>query len=165
MYTCSKAEFSIFIDWTGLGSTKHQTQAEIDDAHNICTDSIKTYECLISSIPVDNAARAVANVVCIFLGNGAMTSRDPAHCMDLLSNDLSQTGVVKRVMAEAKEVRDFVKIDPVDSIGVETNKVSATGDYICTAVSMCYTRMNSCYDYILAARKQHDFEKLLWRNE
>ena len=36
-----------------------------------------------------------------------------------MSKDLAGTDVVKRVMREAKEVRDFVKIDRIDSIHEE----------------------------------------------
>ena len=79
-----------------------------------------------------------------------------------MSEDLSQTKVVKRVMAEAKEVMDFVKIDRIDSICIDSNQISVPGDFTCTAVNMCNTRMNVCYDYVVAAQNQHDFGTLLW---
>ena len=71
-----------------------------------------------------------------------------------------KTLVVKSVMAEAKEVRDFVKIDRIDSIrleGAESGELEQTW----TAVNMVDTRMNLSYDFIKAARLQHDFVKLL----
>jgi hypothetical protein len=165
LYTLSKSEFSIFIDWTDLGSVKHQTLAEVEDAYELCKKATQDYNAKIASVPVDNAARGVATKVCDKLGHGALPSRDPAHCADLCSKDLAQTNVVKSVMAEAKEVRDFVKIDRIDSIRVESNAVKDADEYITTAVNMCETRMNLCHDFILAARKQHDFVKLLWGNE
>ena len=67
-------------------------------------------------------------------------------------------------MREAKKVRDFVKIDRIDSIRLEYNQLVQANDSIPTAINMCETRMNLCYDYVVAARNQHDFVKLLWGN-
>mmetsp|Transcript_14219 Transcript_14219/g.30950 ORF Transcript_14219/g.30950 Transcript_14219/m.30950 type:complete len:269 (+) Transcript_14219:140-946(+) len=165
VYTVSRAEYSVFVDWTDLGSTKHQTAAEITDAHQICTEAEATYGAKVASIPFDNAERGVANAVCSLLGGSVSTSRDPAHCVDLLSKDLASTPVVQSVMAEAKEVRDFVKTDRIDSIRVESNQASHDSEFVPTAVKMSDTRMNLWYDYIKASRKQHGFVKLLWGND
>ena len=48
-----------------------------------------------------------------------LVTRDPSHCVDLCSKDLAQTDVVRLVMGDAKEVRDFVKNDRIDSIHFE----------------------------------------------
>ena len=120
VYTLSKGEFSIFLTWSDLGSLKHQTEAEIDDAYRICQEATVQYDSDIASIPVDNAARTVAAGIAVrFPDMEIVVSRDPSHCIDLLSKDLAGTDVVKRVMREAKEVRDFVKIDRIDSIREE----------------------------------------------
>ncbi len=37
-------------------------------------------------------------------GDPALPLHDPAHCIDLLSNDLANTSVVCSVLGEAKEV-------------------------------------------------------------
>ena len=164
VYTLSKSDFSVFLDFTDLGSVKHQTKAEVEDAHNICLAAMETYNAMIASVPVDNAAKCVANELCKLLGNSVTTSRDPDHCLDLCSKDLTKTRVVTSVMHEAKEVRDFVKIDRIDSIRLEYNQLVQAIDSIPTAINMCETRMNLCYDYIVASRNQHDFVKLLWGN-
>ena len=46
----------MFWDWTDLGSVKHQTKAEVDDAFKVCTDAMEEFDCGTASIPVDNAA-------------------------------------------------------------------------------------------------------------
>ena len=153
----------MFWDWTDLGSVKHQTKAEVDDAFKVCTDAMEEFDCGTASIPVDNAARGVAAEVCARLGGSTFLSRDPSHSLDLLSKDLVGTHVVKSVMNEAKEVRDFVKIDRIDSIRLEAAE-SGELEETWTAVNMCDTRMNLAHGFIEGARRQHDFVKLLWGN-
>ena len=136
----------------------------MQDALDICMKAMEEFACGIASIPVDNAARGVAAELCKRLGGMTFVSRDPAHSLDLLSKDLVKTLVVKSVMAEAKEVRDFVKIDRIDSIRLEAAE-SGELEQTWTAVNMVDTRMNLSYDFIKAARLQHDFVKLLWGNE
>ena len=89
MYTVSKAEFSVFFTWSDLGSEKHRTQAEIDDAVKVVNDILDQFGAEVASIAVDNAARSVAKAVCDkFPGMNIMLLRDPGHCIDLLSKDL-----------------------------------------------------------------------------
>ena len=85
----------------------------------MCNAAIEQHSCPIASTPVDNAAQGVATKVCKRLCGLAWLSRDPGNSMDLLSKDVCQTSVVKRVIDEAKEVQDFVKIDQIDSIRLE----------------------------------------------
>ena len=104
---------------------------------------MKEYKVPIASIDVDNAARLVAAKAAAndaFKGMTILVIRDPSHCVDLLSKDLAGTDVVKRVMADSKEVRDFVKIDRIDSICVEKNELE-NAEYIPTAISISETRM------------------------
>ena len=143
IYTISKGRFSIFYTWTDLGSFKHQTDAEVTDCVKICTEAMEDFKVPIASIDVDNAAKAVDTKVTqleIFQKMTVLLIRDPSHCVDLLSKDLANTSVVMRVMAEAKEVQDFVKIDHIDSIRLEMNQ---EGDLenATSAVSMSDTRM------------------------
>ena len=143
IYTVSKGQFSIFFTWSDLGSVKHQTQAEVDDCVRTCKAAMKEYKVPIASIDVDNAARLVAAKAAAndaFKGMTILVIRDPSHCVDLLSKDLAGTDVVRRVMAESKEVRDFVKIDRIDSIRVEKNETE-NAEYIPTAISISKTRM------------------------
>ena len=105
--------------------------------------AIKEFGVPIASLDVDNAARAIAAKAAKdneFEGMTILVIRDPSHCVDLLSKDLADTEVVKRVMAEAKEVQDFVKIDRIDSIRVERNEEEDV-EYVTTAISMSDTRM------------------------
>ena len=76
----------------------------------------------------------------IFQKMTVLLIRDPSHCVDLLSKDLANTSVVMRVMAEAKEVQDFVKIDCIDSIRLEMNQEGDLENST-SAVSMSDTRM------------------------
>ena len=97
----------------------------------------------IASIDVDNAAKTVGSRVCgssLFAKSTCLLIRDPSHCVDLLSKDLANTAVVKRVVDEAKEVRDLVKIDRIDSIRVEMNEEGDL-DGASSAISMSETRM------------------------
>ena len=109
----------------------------------VMKSAIKEFGVPIASLDVDNAARAIAAKAAKdneFKGMTILVICDPSHCVDLLSKDLADTEVVKRVMAEAKEVRDFVKIDRIDSIRVERNEEEDV-EYVTTAISMSETRM------------------------
>ena len=74
----------------------------MQDALKICKDAMQKYSVPIASIPVDNAARHVAAEVTEILmkdhGIVVVVSRDPAHCVDLLSKDLMQTMAMKRIL-------------------------------------------------------------------
>ena len=47
----------MFLTWTDLGSTKHQTDAKVEDAYNVCKDAVKTFKSINASLDGDNAAR------------------------------------------------------------------------------------------------------------
>ena len=97
----------MFLTWTDLGSTKHHTDAEVEDAYNVCVDAVKTFKSNIASLDVDNAARgAVAKVANKFAKEGAviLVIRDPLHCIDLCSKDLAKTYYVSCVLHDATEV-------------------------------------------------------------
>jgi hypothetical protein len=144
VYTYRKGPFCIFLTWNDLGSTKHSTSAEIQDAINVCTEAVTRYKAPLASIDVDNAARHVAAQVALAMkektGATILVTRDPAHCVDLCSKDLATTKVVKRVMNEAKEVRDFCKTDRIDSIRLEMDREGDL-EHSSGAVDMASTRM------------------------
>ena len=141
IYTVSKSDFSMFLTWSDLGSDKHVTEAEVADAYRVCTEAIKTYSADLSSIAVDNAARLVAaQVADKFPGNSVTVSRDPAHCVDLLSKDLAKTKAVTRVIDDAKEIRDFVKTDRIDSMRLESHDEGDLEE-TCALATMVDTRM------------------------
>ena len=164
VYTLSKGQFSIFVTWTDLGSKKHQTQAEIDDAVRVIKQCINDYGGDIASLAVDNAARGVARQVCErFPGMCIMMLRDPGHCVDLLAKDLLKTDAFKAVVDEAREVRELLANDRIDSIRHESIQ-GGDVEFVGATVSMVDTRMNMGHDFILAARRQHDFLQLLKGN-
>lgn len=118
----------------------------------------------IASLAVDNAARGVARQVCEqFPGMCIMMLRDPGHCVDLLAKDLLKTDAFKGVVDEAREVRELLANDRIDSIRQESIQ-GGDVEFVGATVSMVDTRMNMGHDFILAARRQHDFLQLLKGN-
>ena len=118
-----------------------------------------------SSIPVDNAARHVADRVGKkleekFPGMKVIVTRDPAHCIDLLMKDLANTEVMQLVIKYARKVRDFVKIDRIDSIRRNAAHVEELVFYS-RVFSAVDTRMNLLHDVVVSARKCRDFLILL----
>ena len=103
----SKGAVSLFYKWTDLGSDVHATDAEVDNAYDVCNQIKVAFNTKIASISVDNAASKVAERVSQKLnadGDSTLPLHDPAHCIDLLSKDLANTSVVCSVLGEAKEV-------------------------------------------------------------
>ena len=165
MYTVSKGDFSIFLEWSDLGTQKHVTQAEVEDAVRVCESVMKEYNVKIASIPVDNAAKHVAAEVVKRLeanypGMKVVVSRDPSHCVDLLMKDLAKTPTMLKVIQKARIVRDFVKTDRVDSIRRSAASVQELVFHsaVFTPVD---TRMNLLHDVVESARKCRDFLILL----
>ena len=91
-----------------------------------------------------------------FPGMCIMMLRDPGHCVDLLAKDLLKTSAIKDVIDEAREVRALVSNDRIDSIRLESIQ-GGDVEFACATVSLVDTRMNMGHDFILAARRQHDF--------
>ena len=153
VYTLSKGQFSIFHTWIDLDSSKHLTQVNIDDAVRVMKDYIKEYCAYIVSLSVDNAARMVAKRVCGKLpGMCIMMFRDPGHCVDLLTKDLFNTSTTKDAIDEAREVREPVSNDRIDSIRLEYIW-GGDVEFACATVSLFDMRMNIGHDFILAARQ------------
>ena len=164
VYTLSRGAFSIFLTWTDLGSEKHVTRAEVEDALKVCKEAEDTYGCAIASIPTDNAAKLVAQEVTHHLSGTVLPSRDPSHCLDLLSKDLANTDVVRHVMEDADLVTDFCKTDRIDSIKQEM-MTKGELEFSVKVVTMSKTRMNLVNDYLVNANKQRNFTLLVQRNQ
>ena len=97
----------MFLIWTDLGSTNHQTDAEVEDTYNVCVDAVKTFKSNIASLDVDNAAREVAGKVANKFakeGTVILVIRDPLHYIDLCSKDFSKTYCVTHVLHDATKV-------------------------------------------------------------
>ena len=157
LYTLSRSDFSVFLDMSSLGTLVHVTEAEVADALRVCERAKKMYKSTIASIPVDNAARHVAARVCEELEESALVSRDPSHTVDLMSKDMATLPFVKRLMAEVKEVYDFVKIDRIDSMRARANVRHELDEYCAVADNRVETRMNSLHDYTRGVRNQAQF--------
>jgi len=122
---------------------------------------MKEYNAKIVSIPVDNAARHVADRVGKELeekypGMKVIVTRDPAHCIDLLMKDLAKTSVMQLVIKYARKVRDFVKIDRIDSF---RRSAALVDELVFYSKVFCpvETRMNLLHDVVVSARKCRDF--------
>lgn len=148
-----------------LGSEKHVTAAEVEAAVKVCDDAMDRYGVEIASIPVDNAARHVAAKVVERLKGvcRALVNRDCSHIIDLLMKDLAKTNVVKAVVKEAKEIKELVKIDRVDSIRTEAHREGLL-DATWSCTEIVDTRMNTIYLFLAKVYKQHDFCQLLPSN-
>ncbi len=108
----SKGAVSLFYKWTDLGSDIHVTDAEVDNAYDVCNQIKVAYNTKIASISVDNAASKVAERISQKLnadGDSTLPLRDPAHCINHLSKDLAKSSVVCSVLEEAKEVFDLCR--------------------------------------------------------
>ena len=153
LYTVSKGEHSMFFTWSALGSNVHVTDAEVTDALKVCAAAKEMFNAKIASLPVDNAAVCVATKVADALVENAIVSRDPAHCVDLLSKDLANTKVVGGVLKEAKEVYSLVKRDRIDSIRSDSIAEGRT-DYAIAAKHHAKTRMNFVHEHVRSAAEQ-----------
>jgi len=130
----------------------------------VIKDCINEYNGEVASLAVDNAARAVAKLVCArFPGMCILMLRDPGHCVDLLSKDLVKTKAIKAVVDDAREVRELLSNDRIDSIRQESIQ-EGNVEFTQGTVSWVDTRMNLGHEFICAARHQHDFLQLLRGN-
>ena len=53
----------MFVTWENLGSQVHVVQSEVQTAYKVCTNLVKTLDCPICCLAVDNAAKGVADAV------------------------------------------------------------------------------------------------------
>ena len=88
--------------------------------------------------------------------NSVIVNRDPCHSVDLLSNDLSKTAVIKGILAECKKIGDLVNLDRVDYIRIEAINQGVI-HYKPKQLMPVETRMNKIHDYVRTSRKQKVF--------
>ena len=154
IYTVSKGPHSMFYTMNHLGSLVHVTEAEVNDAVAVCTELMQTYG-RIACLPVDNAARHVAQATKDMLNNEhgqkVLTLRDMAHCLDLLSKNMSSVSFVIEVLEDSKPIQKLLSNDRVASIIDE-----AVRDGLLPAVgkvqSVVDTRMNTLHDHLKSVR-------------
>ena len=146
------------ITFTDLGSSKHMTEDEIKDGIKICEEAIATHKTRLASIAVDNAAKKVASGIAGHFRPVmyVIVSRDPSHCVDLISKDLALLEFMKELLEEATELHKFVRIDRIDSIRIEITQAGEL-DESYVGLTLCDTRMNLAHDYIVGALKQSEF--------
>ncbi len=149
---------SLFFKWSDIGSDVHVTDAEVDDAYNVCNQIKLAFNTKIASISVDNAASKVADRVAKKLnadGDATLPLCNPAHCTDLLSKDLAKSSVVRTVLEEAKEVFDFCRTNQIDNI---CKAIDAGDILVCiVAQNVCETCMNLIYIHLKSALAQSTF--------
>ncbi len=163
----SKGAISMFFNWSDLGSDVHITEAKVADAYNVCNQIKSAFSTKIASISVDNAASKVAQCVAKKLtvyGDPALPLRDPAHCIDLLSKDITKTSVVRSVLAEAKEVFELCRTNRIDNIRKESIGAGEIPDTI-AAQNVVETRMNLTYIHLSSALAHSTFIALLPTND
>jgi hypothetical protein len=149
----------MFFKWSDLGSNVHITDAKVDDAYSICTQVKSAFDTKIASISVDNAACKVAESVAKKLqadGNPALPLRDPAHCIDLLSKDLTNTSVVCSVLGEVKEVFELCRTNRIDNIHKEAIEAGYIPNSV-VAQNVVETCMNLTYIHLSSALAQGTF--------
>jgi hypothetical protein len=158
LYTVSKSDFSVFYDMSDLGVDKQNTDAEVRDALEVCKRAKEEFMANIASIPVDNAAKAVATRVADSLIESCLTSRDPnpAHCADLLSKDLATCPIVKDILVEANEVYKFVSIDCIDSMRIQAKQQCHLPEAT-AAVNNVDTCMNLIHNFVWVTQNQGTF--------
>jgi hypothetical protein len=163
----SKGAVSLFYKWTDLGSDVHATDAEVDNAYDVCNQIKVAFNTKIASISVDNAASKVAERVSRKLnadGDSTLPLRDPAHCINLFSKDLAKSSVVCSVLEEAKEVFDLCRNNQIDSIPKEAIDAGDTPASI-VAQNVCKTCMNLTYIHLKSALAQSTFIASLPTND
>lgn len=146
IYTVSKGQHSMFYTMNHLGSLVHVTKAEVDDAVAVCYKLKEAYG-RIACLPVDNAARHVAEEVKKVLNAGesdekVLVLRDISHCLDLLSKNMSTISFVKEMLDDTKPIQALLSNDRVVSIideSVRDGDLMAVGK----VQSVIDTRMNT----------------------
>ena len=157
LYTVSKGSTSMFVTWTDLAGDKHVTQKEADDALRVALDiKASLGGAQIASLPVDNAAKLVAGMVANRLDEPALVSRDPSHCVDLLSKDASTTKSILAVLEMAKDLINFLKIDRINGIR-ETAILEGRIGRGPKVQIFSDTRMNGIHDMLRSTAKQKQF--------
>lgn len=87
--------------YSNLGNEAHQTEAEIKTSVAVIKAARERIGVPVSNVAVDNAAKHVATRAIAIYREAypddpePMTTRDPAHCLDLLAKDLSKVKPLK----------------------------------------------------------------------
>ena len=114
---------SMFVKWVDHGSDVHVTDAEVESGVEVCKEIMEMFGGLgIACIAVDNAARKMADRIIERLkelGLFPFTLRDPVHCLDLLMKDFLKCLFVEPIIAEGKEVNEFVLRNRIDNIRLD----------------------------------------------
>jgi hypothetical protein len=137
----------------------HITDAKVDDAYGICKQIKSAFDTKITSISVENAACKVAESVAKKLqadGDKALPLCDPAHFIDLLSKDLTNTSDVCSVLGEAQEVFELCHMNQIDNICKESIKAGEIPNSV-VAPNVVKTHMTLTYIHLSSALAQSTF--------
>jgi hypothetical protein len=122
LYMVSKGSISLFEKCSQLGDSVHVTDAEANDGVEKLEGMVTKYRSPVASVAVDNAAITAVKLMVQKYGTRnpdappAMVTRDPAHCIDLLSKDSAKTEAFKPLLQGCKLVIEFVNDDRINAI-------------------------------------------------
>lgn len=119
VYTISKGDISLFLKTTQLGDRVHETDAEANDIVETIETTEKKYKTSITNMAVDNAG-----VPALYLGlerfkekhpnHAPITiTRDPGHCLDLLSKDCVDLELFKNLITDIEKLTSVLTNDKI----------------------------------------------------
>ena len=146
------------------GAVDHVSAEEIVVGVDICTNIKLAFDRKIAAVPIDNAACYVANAVVDKLEEAGeehpLRVRDPCHNIDLPPKDLANVVFIALVVAEAKEIYNFVKNTRINAMREQLIDSGLLQETV-TAKNLPETRMNLLSIMLDAARRQAPFLSLL----
>jgi hypothetical protein len=166
LYTLSKGVATVFMKSTQLQSLVHMTQAEVADGVEKIEFASSEYNATVTNIAVDNAAWKVMELVIAQYGekypegSPIVATRDPKHCIDLLSKDSANTTVMAAILEKASAVISFVKTDRVAGILSELLEKKEIA-FVPKDQHWPETRFHLACDSLLAVIKQRPFIEVL----
>ena len=90
-------------------------------------------------------------------------TRDPLHCLDLLSKEMAKCEFVREVLEDTKQIVDFLKKDRVDSIRREEIDAGHLTELV-TPKKMVENRMITVHLHLESVRRQAEFMASLRSN-
>jgi hypothetical protein len=166
LYTLSKGVTTVFMKSTQLQSLVHTTSAEVMDGVDKIEYACSEYNTTVTNIAVDNAARKVMEEVIKKYGekfpeaSPIVATRDPEHCIDLLSKDSANTIAMANILRKASAIISFVKIDKIAGM-LEEMLLGKEIKFVPKAQHWPETRFHLACDSLLAVIKQRPFIDVL----
>ena len=130
VYTISKGDISLFLKTSQLGDRVHETEAEADDIVETIETTETKYKTSITNMAVDNAG---VPALCLGLErfkekyphHAPITiTRDPGHCLDLLSKDCVDLQLFKNLITDIEKLTSVLTNDKIRGM---MDKLYSTG--------------------------------------